>query len=199
MNAEFWNQFDAESFGPYAREWRITEYLEQLAIPADQTVSFMCGPTSFVPADLGVDISDVLLDLNTKIRKRLIHDFNSGEQLPIADNSYQLATLISGIAYLQNPINTFKDIHRTLREDGILVLGFDDIYVRNYPVLPEWKNAPHLIARANHAAQLLQAAQFTEEHREYFEIDYRNGIIGKRPYYCLMQARKVTHEGINNQ
>jgi SAM-dependent methyltransferase len=77
----------------------------------------------------GVDPS---LTMRLKAKERGIHPVDGvAENLPYPDKSYDFALMITTICFVDDVIQSFKEVHRVLKRDGKFIIGFVD---KNSPV-----------------------------------------------------------------
>lgn len=105
--------------------------------PDAEILDLMAGPQSALPDDIaypsvtGLDISDHLMQKNTRLSSRVVVDLNEeSATLPFEDGQFDAVLLNDGIAYLKNPQGVFMEVERILRSGGALVVTFSD---RFYP------------------------------------------------------------------
>ncbi|MBN2275885.1 MAG: class I SAM-dependent methyltransferase [Bacteroidales bacterium] len=53
------------------------------------------------------------------------------EELPYPDESYDFALMVTTICFVNNVLQSFKEVHRILRKNGVFIIGFVD---KNSPV-----------------------------------------------------------------
>ena len=72
----------------------------------------------------GIDPSKEMCD---RARKRGIEVTEGvGEELPYADEQFDMVLLTTALCYLEDPLQVFREAYRALRPGGVLVVGFID-------------------------------------------------------------------------
>jgi SAM-dependent methyltransferase len=72
--------------------------------------------------DQGVDPSAVALALAKRRGVRTLP--GRGEALPFADGTFGVTLLMVTLCFLEDPLRTFRECRRVLRNDGCLIVGF---------------------------------------------------------------------------
>ena len=82
---------------------------------------------------LGIkDGIDPSLPMRQKAKERGIYPIDGvAEKLPYADKSYDYSLMVTTICFLDDIIQSFKEVHRILKKEGIFIIGFVD---KNSPV-----------------------------------------------------------------
>ena len=72
----------------------------------------------------GIEPSKVMRE---KAQERGLHVIDGvAENLPLADNSYDFALMVTTICFVDDISRSFAEAHRILKHDGLLILGFVD-------------------------------------------------------------------------
>ena len=125
---EYWSWFTGEEFktGPGKNDIgdEVRTELESFVDPG-KVMNIMCGKYGLIKSHLGLDISPHMLRKNKDLTHRVVCDLNADTSYPIRNEEFDTAVIINGIAYLRNPTHAFKEIARTLKLGGVLVVGFD--------------------------------------------------------------------------
>jgi len=123
---DYWESFTGDEFYYKAVKLdRLREFLKPLVKPDDVIINLMCGKFAYLNSYLGVDIVEHMLRSNREIARGVVFDLNSPSHYPLRENSFDVAVMISGIAYLYNPRHTFLEVLRVLRPGGQFIVGFD--------------------------------------------------------------------------
>ena len=65
--------------------------------------------------------------MREKAKERGLHVLNAvAEDLPLADNSYDFALMVTTICFVDDIIRSFSEVYRILKNDGLFILGFVD-------------------------------------------------------------------------
>ena len=84
-----------------------------------------------LPLDIkdGIDPS---LAMRQKAKERGIYPVDGvAEKLPYTNKSYDYSLMVTTICFVDNIIQSFKEVHRILKKEGIFIIGFVD---KNSPV-----------------------------------------------------------------
>lgn len=77
-----------------------------------------CGAYSYI-SSVGIDFSEKMLQFNEACSRKIKADLE--ERLPLKDGSFDSATAIFVLNYIQNPDQLLKEICRVLKQKGYLV------------------------------------------------------------------------------
>ena len=70
--------------------------------------------------------------MREKARKRHIHAIEGiAEKLPYQDESFDYALMVTTICFVDDVLQSFKEVHRILKKNGIFIIGFVD---KNSPI-----------------------------------------------------------------
>lgn len=73
---------------------------------------------SFMGYGSGIDIACRSIDFPFRV--------GSAENIPFPDKSFDVVTLLEVIEHVKNPESALKEIHRVLKDDGLLVMSTPD-------------------------------------------------------------------------
>lgn len=187
---EYWNGFTGNEFDMFGgTRIQLQIALSEMINPKDRVVNLMCGRYARVHSALGVDISGKMLNLNEDIDNPLVWDLNDPTKpYPIEDHSFDVAVIISGIAYLRHPKHTFSEAGRILRPSGRLIIGYDkNQTTRGTDV---WKSLDDE-ARLSRVQELYRTSGFGNQEVRRLSIDLGFGMFGVGPkIFYLVTALK---------
>ena len=108
----------------------IRAFFEKVLPPRGVVLDLMSSWRSHLPEGLhakkvvGLGLNATELLENPQLDEYLVHDLNSDPALPFQDESFDAAVVTVSIQYLIRPVDVFREVNRTLREDG----GFHVIF-----------------------------------------------------------------------
>ena len=118
----FWN---AEAFmwenkiNKSTREIIFLELKKQLAGLDGRNLDLGCGAYSYVPS-VGVDFSAKMLQFNENCQEKINADLE--KELPLKEESFDSATMVFSLNYIQNYQLLLSEIRRALKSGGKLVI-----------------------------------------------------------------------------
>ncbi len=115
----FWN---AEAFmWQHKISKKNREIIEQelSSLCGKKNLDLGCGAHSYLPS-VGFDLSPKMLDFNANCYEKVKGSVE--EKLPFADDSFDSATAVFLLNYVQNYQQLLQEIRRALREKGIFVM-----------------------------------------------------------------------------
>jgi SAM-dependent methyltransferase len=88
-----------------------------------------CGSASHfdftgVAKSVGIDISQDQLDKNTVLQEKILGDL---QNYPLANNEFDIVVCWDVVEHLPEPNEAFRNMMRTVKQNGILILGFPHI------------------------------------------------------------------------
>ncbi len=66
------------------------------------------------------------LAANPRLTRHFVQDLNARQALPLADASFDAATLCVSVQYLQHPVSVLREVARVLRPGSPLVVSFSN-------------------------------------------------------------------------
>ena len=187
---EYWNGFTGNEFGMFGNSRsQLQRALLEIVEPSDRIVNIMCGKYAHVHSTLGVDVSDRMLAANEEIDESLVWDVNDQKKpYPIEGGSFDVAVMISGIAYLRHPEHTFSETGRILKPNGKFIVGYD--HNQTPRGTEEWKSLDDG-ARLSRLQELYKGAGFGNQEVRRLSIDLGFGMFGVGPKtFYLVSAKK---------
>ena len=187
---EYWNGFSGNEFGMVGNSRsQLQRALSEMIDPAERVVNLMCGRYAHFHSALGIDISDKMLAANEEISESLVWDVNDPtKSYPIKNGSFDVAVMISGIAYLTNPEHTFSETGRILKPNGKFIVGYD--HNQTPKGTDEWKSLDDE-ARLTRLQRLYKGAGFGDQEVKRLSIDLGFGMFGVGPKtFYLVTAKK---------
>jgi SAM-dependent methyltransferase len=123
----YWAGFTGDEFGKVGNtRFQLKRALGEMISPIERVVNLMCGKYAHVQSSLGVDIAERMLQANREIDSYIVWDVNdTTKSYPIGESTFDVAVMISGIAYLRHPEHTFSETCRILKRSGRFILGYD--------------------------------------------------------------------------
>lgn len=92
-----------------------------------------CGPGQLISEIIqkynnievtGIDFSDKMLEISNKRNPSAKHIKMDAEGLSKLDNKYDIIICTHSLPYYKEPKNVFKQLHRVLKSDGKILIGF---------------------------------------------------------------------------
>jgi ubiquinone/menaquinone biosynthesis C-methylase UbiE len=143
----------------------------------------------------GIDISPQMLHIaGEKLGKQADIRLGDSEELPWEDNSFDVVVCINSFHHFPNPQKELKEMHRVLRQEGLLILA------------DPWLTSP-VIQVSNLLIRLI-ASRIYGDFRLYTELDIRRlleecqfksieweragktaHLFNLRPLACVVTAR----------
>jgi SAM-dependent methyltransferase len=129
---QFWHHYDTMDV-PYLPEEAseiIQQKLEPLLPPGGRILDLMTGAYSHIPPRIqsgrivGLGLTEAALRQNSLLNEFIVHDVNANPRLPLPDHNFDAVTLVSGMAYVQQPVELLEDVARILRPGGLLAIVF---------------------------------------------------------------------------
>ncbi|KKP36521.1 MAG: putative methyltransferase [Candidatus Peregrinibacteria bacterium GW2011_GWA2_33_10] len=184
-------QIDAQTYTLRASEFKEEEALKMnrpefcdilRKFPKDKSVFLeLCGGSARHALNLMKDgykviESDIALGATKKARDfaiKLKIDKNGffclidAENLPFSDNSLEGIFLISSLHHLPDPRKALKEIHRCLKKDGVLLIGYEPNTWHYYLFYPFYKLFKYIIRkRSKHAISLADDEAFGFSYKQ---------------------------------
>ena len=107
--------------------------LYQEVLPADGDIlDLMSSWVSHLPpatsyrSVTGHGMNAAELAANSRLTTRIVQDLNADPALPLADSSFDAATLCVSVQYLQRPVEVFRQVRRVLRDGAPFVVSFSN-------------------------------------------------------------------------
>jgi SAM-dependent methyltransferase len=111
---------------------RLTDlYREQLA-DGDRVLDAMSSWVSHLPDDrefarvVGHGLNEAELAENPRLDEYVVQNLNENQLLPFDDVSFDAVLCAVSVQYLQYPTAVFREFHRVLAPDGVLVVSFSN-------------------------------------------------------------------------
>ena len=98
-------------------------------------VSHLPGEVNYAEV-VGLGMNAHELARNPRFTRWIVHDLNVEPQLPLADASFDAATICVSIDYLTRPTAVLRDIARVLTPGGLLAITFSNRCFPTKAVLP---------------------------------------------------------------
>ncbi|WP_257299207.1 class I SAM-dependent methyltransferase [Haloarchaeobius sp. FL176] len=111
---------------------RLTDlYREQLA-DGDRVLDAMSSWVSHLPDDrefarvVGHGLNEAELAENPRLDECIVQNLNENQLLPFDDASFDAVLCAVSVQYLQYPTAVFREFHRVLAPEGVLVVSFSN-------------------------------------------------------------------------
>lgn len=125
--------YDSSFDGRFTAKFKkkILEYSEVALKNGDVVLDVGCGNGSLIngisrKADVkayGIDISPNMVAECRKSYPKIDFRVSNGEDIPFDDNSFDVIIICCVLHHLNNPLKFFKESHRALKQDGVLIVG----------------------------------------------------------------------------
>ena len=89
---------------------------------------------------VGHGLNKAELDANDRLEEWFCQDLNAEQDLPLADDAFDMVLCALSVQYLQYPAAVFSEFARVLDDDGVLVVSFTN---RMFPTkaVRAWRTA----------------------------------------------------------
>ena len=113
---------------------------------------------------LGLNAAEMLA--NPDLDEYVIHNVNEEPVLPFEDESFDAVVITVSVQYLKRPVETFQQVNRVLKSDGVLVITFSN---RMFPTkaVRIWRVSTDRGRMGLVAAYLEEAGNFLEVHGDF--------------------------------
>jgi ubiquinone/menaquinone biosynthesis C-methylase UbiE len=167
---------------PYIRKYPGCELLD---IGCGWDARFLRSVEPFIGHGEGIDFKAPTL----QTEKLSIRPMTVVNQLPFADNSFDVVTMLAVLEHLAEPDATLRDIYRVLRPAGRLVLTVPSDSAK--PVLEFLAYRLHVVSEAeirDHKqyfnkttlSAAVGAAGFEVEEHRYFQLGFNNFLVARK-------------------
>jgi hypothetical protein len=112
----------------------VTEAIRRHVPPRSDLLDLMSSWVSHLPpaaelplgrvAGLGLNAEE--LAANPRLTEAVVHDLNRSDRLPYDDAAFDAALITVSIQYLTRPVETLREVARTLRPGGVVLISFSD-------------------------------------------------------------------------
>jgi 2-polyprenyl-3-methyl-5-hydroxy-6-metoxy-1,4-benzoquinol methylase len=162
--------------------------------PGKKLLDLGCGPGFFLKSAEqagwtaeGVEISPIATDYANKVVKVKVQN-SSLEKVHFPEENFDVITLLDVIEHLRDPLQTLREIHRILKQDGVLLLNTPDLNsLSRFFLGKDWavlSPAEHLFNFSQKTLELLlEKANFQIvciQNLFHFNPDYTHDIPGWR-------------------
>jgi SAM-dependent methyltransferase len=110
----------------------VTELYRELVPPNGVLLDLMSAWRSHLPSEVkyprvvGLGMNKAELADNPELSEFVLHNLNSGELLPFADNTFDAALCAVSVQYLTRPVATFAEVARVLKPGAPLIVTFSN-------------------------------------------------------------------------
>ena len=110
----------------------VTDLYRRRLPPGGDLLDLMSSWISHLPEEVsyghvtGLGMNAAELDANPRLARRLVQDLNAKATLPIGSGSLDGAVLCVSVQYLQQPVEVFREVARTLRPGAPFAITFSD-------------------------------------------------------------------------
>ncbi len=136
-------------------------------------------------AGLGMNAGE--LAANPRLTEWTVHDLNADPALPYPDGSFDACVVTVSVQYLTRPDRVFREVARTLRPEGVLIVSFSN---RMFPTkaVRVWQETPDDERPALVAEYLRQAGGFGAPEVEA-HLPRRGWFGGGDPLWAVVARR----------
>jgi SAM-dependent methyltransferase len=144
FDAEHFERVDASPDPEFYVQPRLLAHIDETAIAAVRQVyaellpkraailDLMSSYLSHMPSELewtrlcGLGLNEVELRENAQLTDYVVHDLNAEAQLPFGDGEFDAAVVTVSVQYMTQPVETFREVARTLRPGAPFVLTYSN-------------------------------------------------------------------------
>ncbi|WP_256296001.1 class I SAM-dependent methyltransferase [Haloarchaeobius salinus] len=111
---------------------RLTDLYREHLADGDRVLDAMSSWVSHLPDDrefarvIGHGLNAAELGDNPRLDEYVVQNLNEDQQLPFDDASFDAVLCAVSVQYLQYPTAVFREFHRVLALDGVLVVSFSN-------------------------------------------------------------------------
>jgi len=181
FSPEFFEREDESNDALFYSEPRLLVHIDDQAIAAvSQLFLDLISPESVVldlmsswrshwpqghPKErmVGLGLNATEMQANPDLDEFVIHNVNEDPVLPFEDESFDVVVITVSVQYLKRPVETFQQVYRILRQDGLLIVTFSN---RMFPTkaVRIWKVSTDRGRMGLVAAYLEEAGDFVNVH-----------------------------------
>ena len=181
FSPEFFEREDESNDALFYTEPRLLVHIDEQAIAAvSQLFLDLISPDSVVldlmsswrshwPQDhpkermMGLGLNAAEMQANPDLDEFVIHNVNEDPVLPFEDESFDAVVITVSVQYLKRPVETFRQVYRILRQDGLLIVTFSN---RMFPTkaVRIWRVSTDKGRMGLVAAYLEEAGEFVDVH-----------------------------------
>ena len=181
FSPEFFEREDESNDSLFYTEPRLLVHIDEQAIAAvSQLFLDLISPESVVldlmsswrshwpqghPKErmVGLGLNATEMQANPDLDEFVIHNVNEDPVLPFEDESFDVVVITVSVQYLKRPVETFQQVYRILRQDGLLIVTFSN---RMFPTkaVRIWKVSTDRGRMGLVAAYLEEAGDFVNVH-----------------------------------
>ena len=181
FSPEFFEREDESNDALFYTEPRLLVHIDDQAIAAvSQLFLDLLSPDSVVldlmsswrshwPQDhpkermMGLGLNAAEMQANPDLDEFVIHNVNEDPVLPFEDESFDAVVITVSVQYLKRPVETFRQVYRILRQDGLLIVTFSN---RMFPTkaVRIWRVSTDKGRMGLVAAYLEEAGEFVDVH-----------------------------------
>ena len=181
FSPEFFEREDESNDSLFYTEPRLLVHIDEQAIAAvSQLFLDLISPESVVldlmsswrshwpqghPKErmVGLGLNATEMQANPDLDEFVIHNVNEDPVLPFEDESFDAVVITVSVQYLKRPVETFQQVYRILRQDGLLIVTFSN---RMFPTkaVRIWKVSTDRGRMGLVAAYLEEAGDFVNVH-----------------------------------
>ncbi|MFD1646942.1 class I SAM-dependent methyltransferase [Haloarchaeobius litoreus] len=172
---------------------RLTElYCDHLA-DGDRVLDAMSSWVSHLPDDrefarvVGHGLNEAELAANPRLDEYVVQNLNVDQRLPFDDASFDAVLCAVSVQYLQYPTAVFREFHRVLAPDGVLVVSFSNRTFHTKAVRA-WRER----SMDDRAALVRRYCETAGFERVETVRDPRNSVLpglGGDPFYAVVAHR----------
>lgn len=110
----------------------VTDLYRELVPPHGVILDLMSAWRSHLPTEVkyqrvvGLGMNDEELTDNPEVSEFVLHNLNSNEPLPFADNTFDTTLCAVSVQYLTRPVETFREVARILKPNAPFIVTFSN-------------------------------------------------------------------------
>lgn len=132
-----------------------------------------------------IDISPSVIELAKKYNSHphITYRVANGEKLPFSNDSFDKAFSVSSIEHFSNDVGAFKELHRVLKKQGVLVTSVDSF---DYPGVSDAVKKAH--AKQHHVAHFYTKKELLDRLKKAgFSVTESTYILNSKISSALMK------------
>ena len=169
----------------------VTELYRELVPPNSVILDLMSAWRSHLPTEVkyqrvvGLGMNKAEMADNPELSEFVLHNLNTGEPLPFADNTFDAVLCAVSVQYLTRPVETCREVARVLKPGAPFIVTFSN---RCFPT-----KAINLWLHTDDQAHLQLVALYFIASGQFTDIVYQDRSPGSQfdPLYAVWGRKRT--------